>query len=67
MLRILGILLSLVALAFYLRKIIRLLTPSRRPREAQTQSEGVETRFRKAKSAQVIEVKTVPQVNRKKT
>jgi len=56
--RLLGILASLLALAFYLTKVIRFLSRNKRKSRG-SETDSVDSRLKRAKQANVIEVKTV--------
>lgn len=57
--RLLGILASLLALFFYLAKIIRFLSGKNAKTSNAGKKDSVDSRLRRAKPANVIEVKTV--------
>jgi hypothetical protein len=56
--RLLGILASLLALVFYLVKIFRFFS-GRKPQTNRPETDSIDSRLKRAKQADVIEVKTV--------
>jgi hypothetical protein len=57
--RILGILVTLLAIVFYLGRIIRFLSGNSPQTPRHRNNETIDSRLKKAKQANVIEVKTV--------